>query len=91
MPSLESEVVEYAIFSEDPFAQFAADKKQAEHVLQKQLEGVEEPARRQIIRRMQLVSLWTRLFRAVRGDQVHVLRNGAPGQAFMSNAPAGKR
>jgi len=44
MPSLESAVVEYAIFCEDPINQFAADRKRAEHVLQEQLEGIESPS-----------------------------------------------
>jgi hypothetical protein len=90
-PSLNPPVVQYAIFSENPVARFAADLERVKKTCLEQLSKTQDPDRRQTVRRIQLAGVWNRLFRAVRGDEVYLAAAGCSDLALMTNAPSGDK
>jgi hypothetical protein len=90
-PSLNPPVVQYAIFSENPVSRFAADLERVEKACREQLRETHDPDLRKTVRRSQLASVWNRLFRAVRGDEVYLVAAGCSDLALMSNAPPGNK
>jgi hypothetical protein len=90
-PSLNPPVVQYAIFPENPVTRFAADLERVEKVCREQLSKMQDPERRQTVRRIQLAGVWNRLFRAVRGDEVYLVAAGCSDLVLMTNAPPGDK
>jgi hypothetical protein len=91
VPSLEPPTIQYGVFSEDPRTGFSSDLKRVEQVFQQKLAEIEDPGKRQALRRLQLAGVWGHLFRALRGDEVYLLISPGSGTTLMSNAPAGAK
>lgn len=91
VPALDLPVVQYGVFSEDPRARFSSDLKRVEQVYQQKLAEIGNPEKRQVLRRIQLAGVWSHLFRALRGDEVHLLVPPCSDTALMSNAAAGAK
>lgn len=90
-PSLDPPVVQYGVFTEDPRGQFSSVLRRVEPAYQKKLAEIEDPGKRQVLRRIQLAAVWSHLFRALRGDQVYLLVPPCSDTALMSSAPAGAK
>jgi hypothetical protein len=91
VPSLDEPALQYSVFSEDPRKGFSSDLKRVAQVCQQKLAETEDPGKRQAIRRIQRASVWSHLFRALRGDEVYLLVPPCSGIALMSSAPAGAK
>jgi len=89
--SLSPPAVQYAIFSEEPTPRFLTDLKRVKEICRVQLKDIHDLNERRARREIQLAGVWGRLFRSVRGDEVHLAVPGCSELVLMSNAPAGKK
>lgn len=89
--SLSPPAIQYAIFSEEPIVRFLADLARVRCTCRVQLNDIHDINERRARRQIQLAGVWERLFRAVRGDEVHLAVPGCSELVLMSNAPAGKK
>jgi len=91
-PNLVPPAVQFTVLDKDPVPGFGARVKGLQGYYKKQLERVEDQAKRELIRSSQMEVGWDKGFKDVTGDEVHLLIS-APGvfEGLSSNNPDGKK
>jgi hypothetical protein len=90
-PNLVPPAVQWTLLDKDPVPGFGARVKKMQGY-KKQLERVDDEARKELFRSSQMTVCWDLGFKEVTGDQVNLLIS-APGvyEGVSSNAPSGKK
>jgi hypothetical protein len=91
-PNLVPPAVQWTVLDKDPVPGFGARVKQMQGYHKKQLEGVDDKAKKELIRSSQMTVDWDLGFKEVTGDHVYLVTS-APGvhHVLGSNAPGGKK
>jgi hypothetical protein len=91
-PNLVPPAVQWTVLDKDPVPGFGARVKGMQAHYKKQLERVDDEAKKKLLRSSQMTVGWDLGFKEVTGDQVNLLIS-APGVSHIvsSNAPGGKK